>query len=713
VAVATAEAVRTRAAGLRRPLVRGAQLLAVSSFAVTQPLLDVLGKNAEFFAVRGSPPRDIVLFALAVAFVLPAALLAVEIVVGAVSERAGAVCHLVFLAALGFLFALHALGELGVERTEAVFGGALVAGAGLAAAVARVPFVRSLVTVLAPAPLVFLGFFLFDSPASELVFPPDAEVRLAASDSTAPVVVLLLDELPTNSLLDERGEIDAGRYPSFARLAESSTWFRNSSTRSASTSVAVPALLTGNAPRSGTLPVFANYPDNLFTLLGGSHRLNVLEAQTRVCPAELCERRLEPARERFRSLFSDARVVYLYLVSPPALEDRLPAIDEAWADFTDDGGSGAPAEPKDRGGLPKFSAATFHLGRDEDFIRFIASVRRPEEPARPALDFLHALLPHGPWLRWPDGRESAAKNSRAPGRIGEHWRNAALARQAYQRHLLQLGYTDGLLGALLDRLHELDLWDRALVVVTADHGVSFRGGDMRRTPTATNLADLGFTPLFVKLPGQRTGRVSEKHVTTADLLPTIADALDVEVPWTVDGTSGFEPGDGPDVLRVGTVSAPFAEALEQRERALARQVDLVGTGAFDERFFALGPYAELVGEKVDALAVEAGAEGAARIEPPVSGLLAALPEDSSAVPSPITGVLTGEAAAGDALAVAVNGRIAAVCEAYRPSGGDVQFSALAPATAFRPGENRVRVFLVGGAPERPVLRELTVELEGR
>src|SRR3982751_4913843 len=45
------------------PARRGAQLLAASGFALAQPLFDLLGKNAEFFAVRGSTPGGIVLFA--------------------------------------------------------------------------------------------------------------------------------------------------------------------------------------------------------------------------------------------------------------------------------------------------------------------------------------------------------------------------------------------------------------------------------------------------------------------------------------------------------------------------------------------------------------------------------------------------------------------------------------------------------------------------
>ena len=60
----------------------------LSGFALAQPLFDILGKNAEFFAVRGSTPSDIVLFALAVTFVPAVVLLLIEVRVGA-RERAG------------------------------------------------------------------------------------------------------------------------------------------------------------------------------------------------------------------------------------------------------------------------------------------------------------------------------------------------------------------------------------------------------------------------------------------------------------------------------------------------------------------------------------------------------------------------------------------------------------------------------------------------
>jgi hypothetical protein len=705
VAVASETARIGGGVALGTPVRRGAQLFAASGFAVAQPLFDLLGRNAEFFAVRGSSPFEIVLFALAVALGIPTALLAVELAVGAVSARAGAVCHLAFLGVLGALFAVLALERAGVERSRFLVAGAVLAGAGLAAAVARFSIVRTFVTILAPAPLVFLGVFLFTSPASQLVLPADTELSVAAVRSSTPVVVLVLDELPAVSLLDADGEIDEGRFPNFARLARSSTWFRNATTLSSSTTKAVPALLSGKNPQPGKLPIFQDHPQNLFTLLGGSYRMNVVETQTWLCPPELCGGGGILAGSRLRSLFSDARVVYLHLVAPPAFEDRLPAIDEGWADFAD-----GPED--DRDGLPRPDLGTFYVGREEDTARFIRSLR-PDAIGEPSLNFLHVLLPHGPWLRFPDGRETATDQATAPGRTGEVWWDEGLAEQAYQRHLLQVGYTDGLLGELIARLEAVDLWSRALVVVTADHGVSFREGDKRRAPTPTNLAELGFVPFFVKLPGQATGRVEDKHVTTVDVLPTIADALGIEIPWETAGSSGLRAGRGSGVVRVGAVSAPSTAALGQRQAALARQVELFGTGGFGHRFYGLGPYGGIVGEPLTRLSAAAQAEGGARVDEAVSELLASLPKRSTLVPTPITGTLSGEAAKGDTVAVAVNGVVAAVCQAYQESpSAPVRFSALAAPSAFTPGENPVQVFLVGGASDFPALRELPVTLVG-
>ena len=320
----------SRVAKFREPAVRGAQLLAVSGFALAQPLFDILGKNAEFFAVRGSTPGDIVLFALVVTFAPALILLGIELAVELATRRDAAVLHCVFLGALATVFGIQALKRSGVDGTFVLVAGSVLIGVALALAAWRLSIARTFLTILSGASLIFLGTFLFDSKVEELVFPSAVKASAATVESTTPVVYLLFDEFPLNDLLKANGSIDAKRFPNFARLARTSTWFRNTTTLSASTTVAVPVILTGNPPVPGALPVAQNYPHNLFTLLASHYRMKVTESQTRLCPAQICHRRAPSIETRLTSLYSDARIVYLHLVAPPSLEGKLPAIDESW-----------------------------------------------------------------------------------------------------------------------------------------------------------------------------------------------------------------------------------------------------------------------------------------------------------------------------------------------------------------------------------------------
>jgi Sulfatase len=694
---------------LREPAVRGAQLLAASGFALAQPLFDILGKNAEFFAVRGSTPGDIVLFALVVTFVPALVFLAAELVVGLVSRAAGYALHLLFLGFLGAVFGVQLLKRSDVGGTTTLIVGALAIGVAIALAVWRVRAADTFLTVLAAAPVVFLFLFLLNTPVEQLVFPT-AESRAATAKvkASTPVVFLLFDEFPVIDLQDRSGGIDAKRFPNFAHLAASSTWFRNTTTLSASTTVAVPAILTGNPPVRGALPIAHDYPNNLFTLLGGRYRMKVTEVQTRLCPKRLCKEKQENAEKRLSSLYSDARVVYLHLLAPPTLEERLPAIDESWGDFGQGSAAGIASEAPSK--LPKVDLKTFYLGRVRDFNQFVASFRPPGD-GPPTLYFLHVLLPHTPWLYFPDGRVRAVATVNAPGRTGERWWSSPLAVQAWQRHMLQVGYTDRLLGKFLRRLHSTGLWDKALVVVTADHGIGFRGGDLRRRPSKTNLGELAFTPLFVKLPDQKQGRVvDDRHVITPDILPTIADVLGITIPWKTTGRSAFAGGPGSSEVKVLNVSEPYTQALGERKRALARQLSLFGSGGWGPQLSGTGPYRSLVGAPVRTLRLAGGAAGSANVDAVGSKLVRSFSRRSPLIPSPLVGTLSG-IAAGDAIALALDGRIAAVSAAYRePSGGRVRFSLLPPESAFQAGRNSVRLFVVSGSPARPQLREIQTSL---
>src|SRR5262249_6910305 len=133
------------------------------------------------------------------------------------------------------------------------------------------------------------------------------------------------------------------------------------------------------------------------------------------------------------------------------------------------------------------------------------------------------------------------------GAYGEHrevWGNDELVvLHSYQRYLLQVAFVDHLLGRLIHHLKSIDLYDRCLFVVTADHGVSFRADRSRRIPIKSNVADIMAVPLFIKLPHQHMGAINDRNVATIDVLPTIADVLKISPPFPYDGHSVFDPAE--------------------------------------------------------------------------------------------------------------------------------------------------------------------------
>ena len=79
------------------------------TFAVAQPLFDLLKDNPEFFAARGSSGFDIVSFAVLLVVLPPALLLAIELLLGLAGAGPRRGAHLVLLGGLVALIAAQAL----------------------------------------------------------------------------------------------------------------------------------------------------------------------------------------------------------------------------------------------------------------------------------------------------------------------------------------------------------------------------------------------------------------------------------------------------------------------------------------------------------------------------------------------------------------------------------------------------------------------------
>lgn len=682
----------------RRALaVRALHLVVLWAFAVAQPLFDLLGDTPEFFVVRGSTTLDIVAFGLALVLVPPLVLVALETVVGLAHRRAGEALHLLFVAGLTALVAMQALKRIDRAGSALVLAGAALVGAAAAFLYHRRGAVRSFLSILGPAPAVFLALFLLNSPLEKLSLESEAFAKdVPPVTSQTPVVLIVFDELPVSSLMDERRRIDRGRYPSFASLAADATWFRNATTVHEHSTEAVPAILTGKEPAPGALPLLEDHPGNVFTFLGESHAMHVFEPITQLCPTDRCPRAHPGFAGRMASLVEDVSLVYLHVLLPEEATEGLPSVTETWTNFgkehADEQLGAKPLAVRNAKDIDRAVGRQLWSDVAYQTERYALSIDAGE---RPTLYFLHAMLPHSPWRFLPSGRqyaESLGIEGVADDRWGEdEW----LVTQGYQRHLLQVGFTDRLLGLLLDRLREEGVYDDALIVVTSDHGVSFRPGDRRRGVTPTNIHDIASIPLIVKRPGQQKAGIVDRPVRTVDIVPTIAAVLGAELPWDADGRSLFDPRPAVRVSveqRVGeTVVADAEEVARRRNATAAHMISLFGSGSWDG-IYEVGPNAELVGRDVASLGI--AARGTITASLATETLFRSVDLDSSLSPSHVHGRLEGDGAeAGLELAVAVNAQIAAVTRSY-VVGDDVRFDAWVPDTTFREGENDVAVYAV-------------------
>ena len=507
-------------------------LLVLWSFAVVQPTLSAVSSGlAFFFPIRRVDGLMFVAVMVAVTVLPPLVMWLLSLAAGRWRPEWRVRVHLVFVALLSAMFAAYVARKIGfglaLTCVLVVAGGVLITRL-----YARAEPMRSFLTVLAPAPAVFLIAFLGFSDASHLLSGGEVDAPAGRASRPAPVVVYLMDELPVASLMDGKGNIDRDRFPNFARLAGDATWHRNTLSPAWTTFEAVPAILTGQTPKLGKIPISVDHPKNLFTLLRDQYDEQVIESYTGLCPLDVCPNDSSPLK-RATSLASALSLTYVTVAAPRVVERRLPTTGNTW-------GSVLAALDEHREIDPdEFEKGDLRLFPGPQFKRFNSSLRRRRPGERPPLYFLHASLPHSPYTYVRDGRVYRDHNKEMPGLGGgEAWSGDARAVVGgWQRHLLQTQFADATLGRMMSRLKATGLYDDALVIVVADHGASFVPGSNRRKPRAENLSDVSMVPLFVKLPGQAKGAVEDKPVSTLDVVPTVADSLGMRLPWRVDGHS--------------------------------------------------------------------------------------------------------------------------------------------------------------------------------
>jgi Sulfatase len=665
------------------------------TFAVAQPLFDLLKDNPEFFAARGSSGFDIVSFSVALVVLPPLLMLGIELLVGLAGRTAREGAHLVLISILVALIAAQAIKKTVDLPDPVMIVASLAIGSALATLYAAAEPVRSFLRVLSPVPVVFLALFLFTDPISKLAFPDEAQARTIGGVTRAPIVVVLFDELPTTTLMDDRGRIDAARFPGFGELAATGTWYRNAYTVYDSTERAQPAIMDGNLPDKDKLPTSADHPNSIFSLFAKTHRLNVSEEATSVCSRDLCddERLDESYGRRMGSMSEDLGLVWLHVVSPPDIESDLPSVSENWGNFA--GGEGEEEPDAPAVDVREHTMGNLQGGREARFEEWIASI---QPGRRPQLAFKHTLLPHVPWQYLPDARRyRRTANDAVPGLSSYSYEDQGQLNVLLQRHFLQTGFADYELRRLWRHLKDEGMWEDAMIVVAADHGVAFPLGSVQRRRLKRGTADeIAPVPLLMKAPGQTRARIDDAWVETIDILPTIFEKLELDPRVEMDGRPAGSPKvQQRDELRMlirntfEVLRIPAAEFERERDAVVERNVRLFGTGRDGpERIYRIGPNQELLGRPASAAGdrLDVDLVSAADYEN--------VDLDSPFLPNQVVARVRSEGETGRDVAVAVNGTIAAVGSTFELVEGDEGelVSAMVPPSAFRQGPNRVEVF---------------------
>ena len=431
-------------------------------------------------------------------------------------------------------------------------------------------------TVLAPVPLVFLALFLFDSDASKLVFVKTPHVAEQHVRSRTPVVLVVFDEFAPVSLMDADEQVDAARYPNFAALARDSTWFRNATTVQWLTEQAVPAVLTGIQPpmKHNLLPIYADHPHNVFTLLGKSYRVRAIESITQLCPHSICKNDRGSLRPR-PSPTRRAR-------SPPTPGSSTCTCCCRARTRTDPGdrrqlGRLRPARRRRRRSHAAAGARSEAVRKEHLPLRVADHRRRQADALRPATRSCRTCRT----CTCPPAGATACRRRRSPAYHNVSQGAWPAEPGATSASCSRSSTPTARSGLLRRRLKAKGIYDRALVIVTADHGVSYRTGGPRRKPTPGNLQDIAFVPLFVKLPHQHAGRDRRRARADDRHRPDDRDACSApgslarrRKPLVGRRLGSRRHGRG-SAGRTGTRSpARLSDAARRRHQALARGSDL-------------------------------------------------------------------------------------------------------------------------------------------
>ncbi len=162
--------------------------------------------------------------------------------------------------------------------------------------------------------------------------------------------------------------------------------------------------------------------------------------------------------------------------------------------------------------------------------------------------FIYTYEPHTP--HWPPPEYDTYFPNYKGSITGDVWKDIGITDKIESRHKelspddrerlialydAEIRYADESIGRLIAFLKKNQLYDKTMIVLTADHGEEFY--DHGAWGQAHSLhRELLRVPLLIKYPGGRhKGIEHERLALSIDIMPTILDALRIDLPISLEG----------------------------------------------------------------------------------------------------------------------------------------------------------------------------------
>jgi len=515
--------------------------LGLTGFTITEPLLSIFGANPALFYFHNLDSALLIIsYALIIALLPALCCWAITAIAHRLNPTFGTGTHYALVGLLSALWLLQ-FGKWSLDITQPglLIVCALLGSIAFVYAYLRWTPVNIWLQVTSIAPLITLGIFTLSSETGKIMSDVESQVLHSSPVKKAPsILFVILDEFPTLTLFDEDGAMDKVRFPNLYTLSQQATWYRHYSVLAEITELSVPSILTGNVPQS-LRPIMKNYPNNLFSLLAPTHYLTVYESVTQLCELSKCGEGspnapiVRPPADMKAMLLKTAGLWLRRIAIAEQGEVRRDDFKESLVAPTARTQNSAETGSGLANLIDPANQAKFASARPQRLQKFIDTFVADTPPT---LYFLHIMMPHTPWRFYGSGRLYDLPNTIFHPDSGAHSEGGEwMAKLSEYRFLLQAQYTDQLLGDIFSRLKLLGIWDQLLVVITADHGFSFQPDTSSRKMVPATLNSIAYAPLLIKRPFQKIGGIDDSNLMAHDILPTIAEILDITIPWKVGG----------------------------------------------------------------------------------------------------------------------------------------------------------------------------------